>query len=157
MSMTAAGRVFVLGLIVTTAVAGDLSQTRIDELAWLAGHWRVTMGEAVIEEGWLGPAGGTMLGVNRTIAGEHTVGFEFLRLEERDGGVVLFASPGGRFPATEFTLVELEGQRAVFANPDHDFPQRISYRREGTRLYAEIEGAEAGEKRKTGWVFVLMP
>jgi hypothetical protein len=152
-----AGWFVLIVLTSTTATAGDPIRPEIGALGWLAGHWRAAVEDAVIEEGWLGPAGGTMLGVNRTLADDRTVGFEFLRLEERDGGIVLFASPGGRFPATEFTMIEQEGQRAVFANPDHDFPQRITYRREGDRLHAEIEGAEAGEKKKIGWVFELVP
>lgn len=40
---------------------------------------------------------------------------------------------------------------------EHDFPQQITYRREGDRLHAEIEGITDGEKLKTGWVFDLMP
>jgi len=75
----------------------------------------------------------------------------------RAGGVVLHASPGGRFPTTEFALVDLDDQRAVFSNPDHDFPQRITYQRDGNRLHAEIEGAEDGEKKVAGWIFELAP
>jgi len=157
MSKTRSAWFFAIALIASTAGAGEPIQREIEDLEWLAGHWRGTMGGAVVEEGWLGPAGGTMLGVNRTVASGQTVAFEFLRLEERNGGIVLLASPGGRFPATEFALIELEGQRAVFANPTHDFPQRISYRREGTRLHAEIQGEDGGEHKKVGWIFELMP
>ena len=40
------------------------------------------------------------------------------------------ASPQGS-PATAFELVESSAQKAVFANPKHDFPQRILYWRDG--------------------------
>ena len=54
------------------------------------------------------------------------VGFEFLRIVERDGGLVYIAQPGGNAP-TEFVLTELNNQRAEFVNPRHDYPQRIVY------------------------------
>lgn len=43
-------------------------------------------------------------------------------------GIVYLASPGGRCPATLFRLETLKGEYVVFANPAHDFPQRIEYR-----------------------------
>ena len=98
-----------------------------------------------------------MLGVNRTMVSGRTVAFEFLRLQERGQGVVLLASPEGRCPATPFSLVELEKNRAVFSNPEHDFPQQVVYERVGDRLNASIEGVEDGEPKTVGWVFVLQP
>jgi hypothetical protein len=52
--------------------------------------------------------------------------FEFLRIVERDGGLVYIAQPGGA-PPTEFVLTERVGTRAVFENPRHDYPKRIVY------------------------------
>jgi hypothetical protein len=68
-----------------------------------------------------------MLGVSRTInkSGKMSA-FEYLRIVERNGGLVYIAQPGGR-PPTEFTLTELSATRAVFENPRHDSPQRIVY------------------------------
>jgi len=139
------------------AAAAPLESATVQDLAWMAGHWRLEHGTTIVEEGWFAPAGGSMVGVNRTVSGEATTGFEFLFLRETDGGVVLSASPDGRCPATEFVLTELSGQRAVFSNPEHDFPQRIVYSREGDRLQGEIAGSSDGEERKIGWVFELMP
>lgn len=70
-----------------------------------------------------------MLGLNRTIRGESTVAFEWLRIEARSGSIVYVAHPGGRMPGTEFTLTEASPDAVVFENPDHDFPRRIEYRR----------------------------
>ena len=67
-----------------------------------------------------------MLAVSRTVRKEKMVGFEFLRIVERDGGLVYIAQPGGRSP-TEFVLTKLNEQRAEFVNPRHDYPQRIVY------------------------------
>ena len=67
-----------------------------------------------------------MLGVSRTVKGDKMVAFEYLRIVERDGGLVYVAQPGGRAP-TEFVLTKLDNKRAVFVNPRHDYPQRIVY------------------------------
>jgi hypothetical protein len=67
-----------------------------------------------------------MLAVSRTVSRGTMTAFEFLRIAERDGGLVYIAQPGGAAP-TEFVLTELGGTRAVFENPRHDYPKRIVY------------------------------
>jgi Domain of unknown function (DUF6265) len=101
----------------------------IGDLAWLAGAWvgtRGAEGATSIEERWSPPLGGTMLAVSRTVSRGKMVAFEFLRIVEREGGLVYIAQPGGA-PPTEFVLTELDGTRAVFENPRHDYPKRIVY------------------------------
>ncbi len=114
----------------------------VSSLGWLAGCWRGEAGE----ECWLEPRGGTMIAVNR---GPERRGkppfFELLRIVEDEQGLVLLAQPGGRSPATPFRAVELGATLVVFANPEHDFPQRISYRREGDTLKARVEARRDGE------------
>jgi hypothetical protein len=119
------------------------------ELSWMAGSWASSDGGKTSEEHWTGPAGGLMLGVHRDTGGGKTA-FEFLRIEEAAGRITYLASPQGR-PATPFTLVESAAQRAVFANPEHDFPQRILYWREAASLCAAVEGPIDGETVTERW------
>ncbi len=98
----------------------------IGDLAWLAGNWTGSRGTSSVDERWISPKGDAMLGVSQTVKNEKMTAFEFLRIVERDGGLVYIAQPGGKQP-TEFVLVELVDRRAVFANPRHDYPQRIVY------------------------------
>ncbi len=118
----------------------------IEQLAWIAGGWENVHGARRTEEHWTAPAGQTMLGMSRAVAGEKTVSFEFLRIEARVDGIFYVAHPGARCPGTDFKLVRAEGQEAVFENPQHDFPQRIIYRKnpDGTML-ARIEGPRGGK------------
>jgi hypothetical protein len=102
------------------------AKAKIADLAWLAGAWVGTRGKRSIEERWGPPLGGAMLGVSRTVSRGKMIAFEFLRVVERDGGLLYVAQPGGR-QATEYVLTKLQGKRAVFDNPRHDFPQRIVY------------------------------
>ena len=139
---------------VSPGIAAEGGRASLDDLAWMAGSWASRDGGKVSEEHWTAPAGGMMLGVHRDLEGGRAA-FEFLRIEERDGKVIYLASPEGR-PVTPFELIESAapgsaGQRAVFANPEHDFPQRILYWREGGSLCAAVEGPIDGETVSERW------
>lgn len=105
------------------------AKATIGDMKWLAGAWtgtRGTGGTTTMEERWSPPLGGSMLAVSRTVSRDKLSAFEYLRIVEREGGLVYVAQPNGSAP-TEFVLTELSGQRAVFENPRHDFPKRIVY------------------------------
>jgi uncharacterized protein DUF6265 len=120
----------------------------IGQMTWMAGAWREDAGGTTFEERWTPPAGGAMLATARTIKGNHMVAFEFLRIIERNGGLVYIAQPDGR-PPTEFALTALDAESATFENPAHDYPKMIRYskRSDGT-LEARIS-AEAGKRAQT--------
>ena len=123
------------------------AKATIADVEWLADAWVGMQKSRSIEERWSPPLGGAMLGVSRTVSRDRMVAFEYLRIVERDGGLVYVAQPGGK-PPTEFVLTELDGNRAVFVNPRHDFPQRIVYElsKEGA-LTASIGFAKGGRLR----------
>ncbi len=113
---------------------------------WISGRWCTAPGNEATEELWLPPRGNTLLGVSRTVTTAETVAFEYLRIVE-DGGILHYiAQPGGR-PPTSFKETARGGQWIRFENPEHDFPRRIEYRREGETLHAEVAGpGEDGEE-----------
>lgn len=127
------------------------AKAAIGDLAWLAGAWvgtRGAQGAVSIEERWSPPLGGAMLATSRTVSRGAMSAFEFLRIVERDAGLVYIAQPNGAAP-TEFTLVELGANRAVFENPRHDFPQRIVYERAANGdLSASIGHRKGGRPRR---------
>ncbi len=104
------------------------AKAAIGDLAWLAGAWVGTRSSGSSnEERWSPPLGGAMLAVSRSVnTSGKMFAFEYLRIVERDGGLVYIAQPGGKTP-TEFVLTELTKTRAVFENPRHDYPKRIVY------------------------------
>lgn len=119
-------------------------QQSISDLAWLAGDWQTAPGgRAQIEEHWTRVAGASMIGMGRTVAGEKTVEFEYLRIEQRAEGIFYVANPGAQCPGTDFKLTRLSKEEAVFENPQHDFPRRIIYRKSTEdSLVASIDGGE---------------
>jgi hypothetical protein len=118
----------------------------ISDLAWLEGNWAGEPKGATTEERWTPAAGGAMLGVSRTVRNSKMVAFEFLRIVERDSGLVYIAQPSGR-PPTEFILTELSKGSATFENPAHDFPKMIRYtlRPDGTLEARVSDGGQRAE------------
>ena len=118
--------------------------TRLSDIAWISGAWQTEPGERrQIEEHWTSVGGGSMLGMSRTVVGEKTVEFEYLRIEQRADGIYYVAHPKARCPATDFKLTRASATEAVFENPQHDFPKRIVYRKSGDdALTASIDGGD---------------
>ncbi len=86
------------------------------------------------------PAGGLMLGASRTLVDGRVREYEQVRLAAQGDTLIYTAHPSGQ-PQAEFRAVGTSGERLVFENPAHDFPQRIIYRRAGAdSLVARIEG-----------------
>ena len=131
------------------AQAADGKNPTVASLAWLTGTWSFERNGRVVTERWAAPAGGVMLGTSHTVAQEKTIEYEFvvIRADER-GDIFYVAKPSGQREAS-FKLVRLAAREAVFENPEHDFPQRISYvLKEDGMLLASIDGAKNGKSRR---------
>jgi Domain of unknown function (DUF6265) len=143
-----ATRVTMVTLFLLLCPASSLPRTpataTIADLAWMAGSWQTDKsGRMVSDEHWAQPAGGIMIGMSRTIAGDKLASFESLRIEQRGEEIFYVASVKGRCPATDFKLTKLTGQEVVFENPEHDFPKRIIYRKKSaTEMIASIDAGE---------------
>lgn len=93
------------------------------------------------------PRGKMLLGMGRVVRDGRTVSHEALRIEARGEGLVYVADPSGQ-ARTEFAAVEVTDTSVAWENPEHDFPQRIVYRRgAGDSLFARIEGESDGAVR----------
>jgi hypothetical protein len=136
-------------VLMTCAMSGLRAQeSQLRRVAWLAGCWAAENEEQGSGEHWLPLAGGTMLGVARTVRNGETVEHEFLQIRENaDGEVIYIASPS-RQQETTFVATNVAEDAVTFENPEHDFPQRIVYRAlPESRLVVRIEGALEGTQR----------
>lgn len=136
--------------------AGEAAEpTReVKDLAWLAEAWSSEQAGEVIDEHWMPPRGGIMLGMNRTARTNGKTSFEFMRIAETKTGLVFYASPSGK-PATPFQILESAPTRIVFENKTNDFPQRIIYERIDDTLHARIEGNVGGKLESLEWKWGL--
>jgi hypothetical protein len=147
---------WIVGIAVAVA---QLASITVDDLAWLQGHWRTEVrnmrnGANWTEELWLGPAFGSMLGVGRGVGGLRTTSYDFMRIALDPGGIAFHGSPSGQ-PSVRFGMVSSGPNMIVFENPDHDYPQRIAYRRDGDVLTATISMADGSRARS--WTYRRQP
>lgn len=122
-----------------------------DDMDWLAGAWRTADGSissgGFADELWMPKAEGLMLGLGRTISGPGRRSFEYMRIEwQKDGKIYFYGSPEGG-PAVPFRLVVCSPQWVTFENDEHDYPQHITYRREGDVLTASIATLSGGRRQ----------
>jgi hypothetical protein len=105
---------------------------------WLAGCWTEQKGPNWTEECWTGPRAGNMMGSGRNGRGEEVRSWETMQVERKsDGSLVFYGSVKGS-QRVAFTASGSGLREIVFTNPQHDYPQRIRYWREGMDLNAEI-------------------
>jgi len=121
---------------------------------WMAGSWSSEQDGVRMEEHWTRGDDDLMLGMHQDVSKGRT-SFEFLRIERRDGKLVYLAMPHAK-PETPFPLKSATADRVVFENPEHDFPQRIIYWRDGARLCARTEGTIKGKTESEEWCWSRM-
>lgn len=127
----------------------------IERLAWLAGSWRLEKAGRIVDEQWMAPAGGVMLGMSRTVAKGKVVESEFIQIRPGPGGELFFvAQPSGQKEAA-FQAVSQTDREIVFENRTHDYPQVIGYRLNADgSLTAWIEGPRAdGTTRRAEFAY----
>jgi len=141
-------------LLVLAAPAVEAAETpappaSVQQLAWMSGCWKRTTARRVVDEQWMAPSAGLMLGIGRTTnaAGDTLVEFEQTRIEQKDGSLVFTAMPSGQ--ATDsFTAIAVSDSSVTFENKAHDFPQRVGYRLlPDGGMNGWIEGTRDGKTR----------
>jgi len=129
------------------------AKSGVAALHWLEGSWRSAETDGVVWEAcYSSPAGGEIVSATKRIQGGKVTLFDFERIREEGDKVVLTPFPHGK-ASVDFTLMGFDPsvERAVFANPEHDFPQRMRYERSKDGhllilLAAEKDGKHVGFK-----------
>jgi hypothetical protein len=112
----------------------------INDLDWIIGEWISTSGDESMTEHWQKESDTLIVGHGWFISSSDTILTEQLKIAARNNDIIYFASPSGQ-TTTEFKLTQLNDNEATFENPDHDFPQKIYYKKiSEDSLYAKIEG-----------------
>lgn len=141
----------VLGCLLLFVLCGCVigqDKPSVESMTWMTGCWELSVPgrQMTITEQWMKPAGGTLIGMSRTVRGAKTTGFEFLRIVASDAGIDYISKPSQNKAETAFRLVRSSSTEVVFENLAHDFPQRIIYRIDKPdSLFARIEGTQNGK------------
>jgi hypothetical protein len=146
-------RLTALQLCLACIVVGhaDAQQAqRIATVGWLTGCLEMRSGTRVVEEQRMTERAGTMLGMGRTVNARGLGDYELTLIKEDAGRLLFEAHPKGQPPAT-FAARAATADSVVFEAPEHDFPQRVIYRRCGEDLCAAIEGTVQGKQVRQEW------
>jgi hypothetical protein len=103
-------------------------------LGWMSGCWENADGD--YREVWSAPDHGYLFGYALALKDDRVSFFEQSRIDPGKG-FTFNAYPAGKGPSL-FREIERGASHIVFADPGHDYPQRIRYAREGDRMTAEI-------------------
>ncbi len=139
------------------AQAASGPAARLEDLAFMAGCWIGVERGITSEECWMAPAGGMLVMMHRDLLPGGKTSFEFARIVSDASGIVYLASPRGAAP-TPFRLAASSRNHVEFANPEHDYPQRIIYWSEDKdTLHARVEGAQGGQTVSEEWTWKRKP
>jgi len=126
-------------------IAADISS-----FSWFSGCWETSVPEKhmTVMEMWSKPAGGTLIGVSRTVTKDKTTAFEYIRIVHGADGIEYIVKPSPNSGETAFRLKAINEKEVIFENLNNDFPQRIIYRRGSPdALFARIEATSEGKTR----------
>ena len=127
-----------------------------EKLSWIVDSWISQQGESITHENWTRLNDTVYSGESHTIKDGDTVFTEQLKIEKIGEDIFYTAAVAHNPGPVSFKLVELENNKAVFGNPEHDFPNRIIYMlKDDGSLYARIEGKNKEGKEVTGEFFYI--
>ncbi|QIG78667.1 DUF6265 family protein [Stakelama tenebrarum] len=134
-------RTMLLPIAALALAANQSAAPTIADVAFMAGEWGATDADGWTIEHWSQPAGGTMMGY--AMSGDDSVTFrEFLRIAPDAEGTLALVVTGVDLTPVAFTLTETAPNRVTFEAPEHDYPQKISYMRDGDVMVATISMAD---------------
>ena len=150
--------------VVGPASVGEAAGETAAELSFLTGRWVGEAGGALIEEWWMAPQGGALLGMFRVVADGRPVLYEVLLVEDAPDGARLRLKHVGpdlsgreeKGPAAAWRLVSLEGKKAVWEQPGTG--TRLSYERAAPdRLVAVLLKTKDGKPTREEFAYRLVP
>lgn len=146
----------VLAGLATASEPADSQPLDTADFHWLSGCWQSP--DQSSEEWWSRQASGHLMGAGRTFGNGRLRSFEWMQIIKGERGWLLRASPGGG-ASTDFMLTRVGSDWAVFENPAHDFPTRISYHRGRTEQGEQQLTARASGLDGNGpeWVLRAQP
>lgn len=125
-------------------------EAQINKAGWLLGQWQNKTTRGVMYERWTKANDSTFHGKSFYLNGADTVVMETIQLQQRKGTLyyVPTVKNQNQGQAVSFKLSSSSGNTLVFENPQHDFPQKISYTLVNNEsLLAEISGTVNGQQK----------
>ncbi|OPC53346.1 DUF6265 family protein [Elizabethkingia bruuniana] len=145
-------KIFLSVIIVVSIVSSwaHYSVKPIDNAMWLIGTWENKTSRGSVYESWKKINENELAGKSYAVKGADTIIFETVQLKQE--GENLYYIPTVRNQnngePVSFKAYTITDHKMVFGNPEHDFPQSVSYTKvNADSLVAEISGVKNGNVR----------
>lgn len=149
-------RPVILSLIIIFFAANTMSQNLNDmeKLLWIMDKWRSADDGKISIEEWVKVSDKLYKGFSGTYVDGREVFREELKIDLTTDGIFYVADVPHNPAPVKFRLTSVTDTSAVFENPEHDFPKKISYVNESGNLHAFIEGpGKDGTNKKIDFYF----
>ncbi len=118
---------------------------KLTPLEWLLGQWEGDQGTGVYHEEWGKVSEKEFRGKAYLIKNSEITNQEKLKLYTDDTWVYFVADVSHNPDPVSFKMTGMENSKVVFENPQHNFPQKITYEKIGSDsllavIEAEIDG-----------------
>lgn len=129
-------------LLVHTSNAQESNKQKFKKLEWLTGKWIRTNAEAGQSgyETWAKVSDSKLSGKGVTIKGKEVIFVENLEFIVKGTDIFYKVVVTGEKKPVYFKLTALSNDGFTCENPEHDFPKKITYRRNGNNVKAVISG-----------------
>ncbi|KXK42791.1 MAG: hypothetical protein UZ05_CHB002002905 [Chlorobi bacterium OLB5] len=144
----------ILIFIIMSKTAFSQNNADMQKLLWIVDKWVSQSETSTSYEHWEKTNETLYTGGSETIKNGDTVFAEKLKIELIEGKVYYIADVAHNPAPVKFLLTEVNENSAIFENPEHDFPQKITYINENGILHAVIEGpGKDGKTKKSGFFY----
>jgi len=133
------------------------NNNRMEKLSWIIDRWVSSDGVTKSYEYWEKISEDLLIGASQTVKDGDTIFSEELKIEKTGGDIFYIADVRHNPEPVKFKLTSLRDTEAVFENPQHDFPKKITYMQEEGNLHAFIEGpGKDGKWKKVDFIMSRM-
>ena len=135
-----------------TSLAAQETEGGVEAASFMVGCWAQRPGDrSGLREIYAPPASNMMTGLSQFWREGRIVDWEFHRLDASADGPVLTPHPRGA-ASVSFRPADIQPDRIVWQNLEHDFPQRIIYERVAVdSLVVRVEAGEGADARSLEW------
>lgn len=129
-------------LLISTAYGQETNKQKFKKLEWLVGKWIRTNPEPGQSgyETWSKTTDLKLSGKGVTLKGKKTIFVENLEFIAKGNDIFYSVVVTGEKQPIYFKLTALNTDGFTCENPKHDFPKKITYKREGNHVKAVISG-----------------
>ncbi|HFK5508432.1 DUF6265 family protein [Elizabethkingia anophelis] len=145
-------KIFLSAIIIVSVVSSwaHYSVKPIDKAMWLIGTWENKTSRGSVYEFWKKINESELAGKSYAVKGTDTIVFETVKLKQEGEGLYYIPTVRNQNDGkpVSFKAYTITDYKMVFGNPEHDFPQSVSYTKvNADSLVAEISGVQNGNVR----------